>query len=117
MFVPINIGLLIVNTLCFAVTGNWLYAGAMAVAGAARSRPVNEQPKVVAVKIRRGLYRLDGLTHDRCKGQIFAEKNGTERQWMWECYCEKCEECDVNGHPTLTECVSESPRYWTPPPA
>lgn len=64
-------------------------------------------------KIRRGLYKLEGVTHTThygvsCGGQVFAES----LSGGWECYCEKCKACDPNGWPTLADCVREAPGYW-----
>jgi len=82
---------------------------------------------VTPVRIRRGLYRLDGVTHGArypggpvCGGRIFAESidaNGrpfsSERYYRWECYCETCLECDANGHATLKLCATVAGQYWS----
>jgi hypothetical protein len=91
---------------------------------------------VTAVKVRKGLYELRGVTHTEprrpgeapCGGQVFAEwfkgpwdsetdyYTGKERRFKlpdsWECYCEKCQDCDPNGWPTLADCVREAPAFW-----
>lgn len=90
------------------------------------------QVKAKAVKVRRKLYRLDGVVHGErgngnpCGGQVFAEwfpgewdsemVDDKERRYKlpasWECYCEKCLGCDPNGWDTLEDCVREAPAYW-----
>lgn len=86
---------------------------------------------VKAVKVRKGLYELRGVTDTSwhragesvCGGQIFAEWfhgewDGDEKlPPSWECYCERCKECDPNGWATLRECVREAPAYWMRPTA
>jgi hypothetical protein len=81
---------------------------------------------VGAVKVRRGLYELRGIAHTRpsypgaaaCGGRVYAEWFPGERDDggpippSWECYCEKCLECDPNGWATLAECRREAPGYW-----
>lgn len=74
-----------------------------------------------AEKVRSGLYRLTGVTHSQprswdehvCGGQIFAAGNASvERQFRWECFCEKCKDSDSNGWATLRECIERTPEYW-----
>lgn len=86
---------------------------------------------VKAVKVRRGLYRLEGVTHTEprypgasvCGGQVFAQRHPDESRddgvevdmvlpSSWECFCEKCLDCDPNGWATLAECVLEAPAFW-----
>jgi hypothetical protein len=71
---------------------------------------------------------LRGVTHTHprflgappCGGQVFAEFFAGESKVdydepsppSWECYCEKCLDCDPNGWDTLRECVREAPAYW-----
>lgn len=87
----------------------------------------SEPVTVRAIKVRRGLYRLDGVTCTSarcqpglppCGGQVYAE--WFEGEWdgddklppSWECYCEKCLDCDPNGYDTLRECKKEAPGFW-----
>ena len=95
--------------------------------------------RVQPIKVRRGLYKLLGVTHtnprrrtgDVCGGQVFAERFGpygvAERfgpygeegeviPGSWECYCERCQDCDPNGWATLKECVCEAPDFWMQTP-
>lgn len=81
---------------------------------------------VVAEKVRRGVYRLSGVTCGDCGGQVFAEwfppnhdteiRDGKEVPYTipasWECYCDECQQCDPNGWPTLRDCRREAPAYW-----
>ena len=90
------------------------------------------KPKL-AIKVRRGLYELCGVTHagrdypgaDICGGQVFAERFRAYREEdeiipgdgevipaSWECFCKKCGDCDPNGWDTLKDCVREAPEYW-----
>ena len=89
---------------------------------------IHEAVRVQAVKVRRGLYELRGVTHTRprprypgapvCGGKIFAERFGLYRDdgevisGSWECYCERCLDCDFNGWDTLRECIQEAPEFW-----
>lgn len=85
--------------------------------------------RVRLVRLSPGHYRLDGVTHTHggCDGQVYAERFGpswdsevwpdgrAERvrlEASWECYCETCGECDVNGWPTLKDCKREAQAYW-----
>ena len=85
------------------------------------------EAKVRPVKIRRGLYRLDGVTHTKpryrgaevCGGQVFAHCYDPFVEAVeivpgsWECFCETCKDCDPNGWRTLAECVREAPAFWS----
>lgn len=77
--------------------------------------------RVQAVKVRRGLYELRGVTHTQpaypgqpaCGGQVYAQRfRGVPDPWGWECFCRECLDCDPNGWPTLRDCLREAPRYW-----
>jgi hypothetical protein len=87
---------------------------------------LDDKPLVKAVKVRRGLYELRGVICSvpryrgaaPCGGQVFAEWLGPQRDGgetipaSWECFCEKCKDCDPNGWGTLAECVREAPGFW-----
>lgn len=95
--------------------------------------PMTTDTKPTPVKVRRGLYELRGVTHATaiyrrpnapvCGGQVFAEWFGPTADGdevlpaSWECYCDRCQECDPNGWPTLLDCVLKAPEYWTDAPA
>jgi len=81
---------------------------------------------VQAFKVRRGLYELRGVTHTKpryrgappCGGQVFAQFCPEEMDKdevlpaSWECFCEKCQDCDPDGWNTLKECLVEAPKSW-----
>jgi hypothetical protein len=86
--------------------------------------------RVKAVRVRCGLYELSGVTHTAprypgapaCGGRVFAERFPGE--WdeeggkpvrlppSWECFCERCLDCDPGGWDTLAECVREALSFW-----
>ena len=73
---------------------------------------------VAAIRIRPGLYRIEGVTDQgktSCGGQVYAEKvESHNREFAWECYCERCLDCDPNGWPSLRACVAEAAGFWMP---
>lgn len=55
-----------------------------------------------------------GITH-QCGGQIaFEDMRGkASKEYRYEAFCAKCQECDPNGYATIRELKREAKSFWT----
>ena len=84
--------------------------------------------KPTVAKIRRGLYRIVGLTcggdrvYGPCGGELHTERCKADGEpishdpeFRWETFCTECSTCDCNGWPTLADCLANAAEYFAVP--
>jgi hypothetical protein len=76
-------------------------------------------------KICAGLYRIIGITCGiispqgvPCGGELRIELcDGSERDFRWETFCDRCKNCDCNGWPTRSSALANAKEYFNSVPA
>ena len=74
----------------------------------------NNSHDLKLIRITPGHYQVEGITHLACGGDLRIERCGSGL-FRWESFCTKCQLCDNNGWPTLSEALQEVQAFFNEP--